>query len=73
MEKVDYKCYIDQLIYGSSFHKIVHRRWFNPLRYLSGKKKKIYIHPGSVYLQGSKPDPSASKGGGENVKEQLEE
>lgn len=51
MEKIDYKCYIDQLIYGTSFQMIIYRRWFNPFRYFLGRKKKVYIHPRDVYIK----------------------
>lgn len=51
MEKVDYKCYLDQLIHGSSFQMVIYRRWFNPLRYLFGQKKKVHLDPRDVYIK----------------------
>jgi len=51
MEKVDYKCYFDQLIYGASFQMRIYRRWFNPFRYIFGRIKKIYLHPKDVYIK----------------------
>ena len=62
MEKISYKCYLDQLIYGTSFQMVIHRRWFNPLRYLLGREKRVYLAPKDVYIKkGGRSGKNGSK------------
>lgn len=55
MKSVKQQLAEDLFIYGSSFSFDVERKFWNPLRYIFGKMKRVRVDPKNVFLEFRKP------------------